>query len=161
MRSLTRPLPSPRCNRLTYSELGGRVLFLSSVATTISDFPPAALLYTSTKGAVEQITRVLAKDLGARGIAVNAIAPGPTDTDMFLKAWPSEFVQAAAAAHPLKRLAKADEIAPLVAFLSSEEAGWINGQIISVDNVRIQSIYYVGTPTNKHCSHRVMRCSES
>ena len=107
------------------------------MATKLSDIPPQSLLYSSTKGAIEQIVRVLAKDLGPRGITVNAIRPGPTGTDMFLTgSWSPETIDHITAAQPQKRIAEPAEIAPLVAFLARDEAGWVNGQSINVDNVR-------------------------
>ena len=93
------------------------------------------LIYTATKGAVEQMTRVLAKDLGARGVTVNGIGPGPTDTDLFRNGKSPEFINFFANLHPQKRIPSPDEIAPIVAFLSREEAGWVNGQTIYVNGV--------------------------
>lgn len=81
------------------------------------------------------MTRVLAKDLGARGINVNSIAPGPTDTDLFRAGKSEQLIQFFANLHPQKRIPQADEIAPIIAFLSRDEAGWINGQTIFVNGV--------------------------
>lgn len=81
------------------------------------------------------MTRVLAKDLGARGINVNSIAPGPTDTDLFRNGKSEQLIQFFANLHPQKRIPKADEIAPIIAFLSRDEASWINGQTIFVNGV--------------------------
>lgn len=115
---------------------GGRVVFLSSAVTKFSGVGPSSVLYTASKGAVEQLTRVLAKDLGARGMTVNAVAPGATETTLFRKGRTQEFVDFVASLHPLKRIAEPDEIAPIVAFLAGEEAGWVNGQTIFVNGVR-------------------------
>ena len=92
-------------------------------------------MYTATKGAVEQMKRVLAKDLGVRGITVNGVAPGSTDTELFRKGKGQELVDYMANLHPLNRIAEVDEIAPIVAFLSRDEAGWVNGQTIFVNGV--------------------------
>lgn len=115
--------------------VGGRVFFFSSATTKFSGVPPNYLIYTATKGAVEQMTRVLAKDLGAKGINVNSIAPGPTDTDLFRAGKSEQLIQFFANLHPQKRIPQPDEIAPIVAFLSRDEAGWINGQTIYINGV--------------------------
>ncbi|TCD70867.1 hypothetical protein EIP91_001175 [Steccherinum ochraceum] len=107
---------------------GGRILFFSTSLAINTSVPPNYVLYVSTKGAVEQIVRVLSKDLGTRGITVNAIAPGPTDTDLFRNGKNDQLIQMFANGHPMKRLAVPDDIAPAVAFLASEQSRWINGQ---------------------------------
>ena len=99
--------------------------------------PPNYVVYTATKGAVEQMTRVLAKDLGAKGINVNCIAPGPVDTELFRHGKPDQVIKFFENAHPQKRVPQPDEISPIVAFLSREEAGWVNGQTIFVNGVSI------------------------
>lgn len=108
---------------------------MSSAVTKFSSIHPSALAYAATKGAVEQMTRVLAKDLGAKGMTVNCVAPGATETELFRKGKSQEFVDYIANLHPLKRIAKCDEIAPIIAFLSRDEAGWVNGQTIYVNGV--------------------------
>ncbi|KIP05290.1 hypothetical protein PHLGIDRAFT_119941 [Phlebiopsis gigantea 11061_1 CR5-6] len=112
---------------------GGRVVFLSSSTTKFSGVFPAGLAYTAAKGAVEQMTRVLAKDLGARGITVNAVAPGSVETEMLHKGKSPEVVTQLANLNPQKRIPEASEIAPIIAFLAREEAGWVNGQTIFVN----------------------------
>lgn len=118
------------------------MLFITSSTTRISSIPPEYLLYTSTKGAVEQLTRMLAKELGARNITVNAVAPGAVETDMLRYvardlAKGDEFYKTLAAGQPQKRVAVPEDIAPIVAFLARDEAGWVNGQVIMVNGVRI------------------------
>lgn len=98
---------------------------------------PAGLAYTAAKGAVEQMSRVLAKDLGARGITVNTIAPGSVETEMLHKGKSPEVVKQLANLNPQKRIPEASEIAPIIAFLAREEAGWVNGQTIFVNGVSI------------------------
>ena len=86
--------------------------------------------------------RVLAKDLGARGITVNTIAPSATDTDMLRNALARSanpnLARDMANLHPQKRVARVDEISPVVAFLASDGAGWVNGQVIHVSGVSPQ-----------------------
>ncbi|KIP03859.1 hypothetical protein PHLGIDRAFT_129895 [Phlebiopsis gigantea 11061_1 CR5-6] len=119
-----------------HMKAGGRVVFFSTSQTKASLVRPVYLLYIATKGAIEQAMRVLAKDLGARGITVNTVAPSATDTDMLRNALGrspnANLATEMANLHPQKRVARVDEIAPIVAFLASEEAGWVNGQVIHV-----------------------------
>ena len=78
---------------------------------------------------------MLAKDLGSRGITVNAVAPGPTNTDLFTTGKSEQLLQFFANLHPAKRIAEPDEISPVVAMLSREESVWVNGQTIFVNGV--------------------------
>lgn len=94
------------------------------------------LLYAASKGAVEQIVRVLSRDLGTRGITVNAIAPGAVDTPLFRAGKPPHMIKWIASLNPQNRIPLPDEISPIVAFLANEEAGWVNGQTIGVNGVR-------------------------
>ena len=107
---------------------GGRIVNLSSSVTRVlmANYGP----YSATKGAVDQITRVLAKELGPRGITVNAISPGPTDTDLFRKGKTQEQIDGFAQATALGRIGKPEDIADAVALLVATEAGWISGQNI-------------------------------
>jgi 3-oxoacyl-[acyl-carrier protein] reductase len=86
--------------------------------------------YAATKGAVDQITRVLAKELGPRGITVNAISPGPTDTELFRKGKTEAQIEGFAQATALGRIGTPADIADAVALLVVEDAGWITGQNI-------------------------------
>ena len=86
-----------------------------------------------TKGAIEQMTRVMAKDLGRQGIRVNAVSPGPTGTDLFYSGKSEELLGRLAAVSPLNKLGEPDEIASVMAFLSSDDSRWIAGQIIRVN----------------------------
>ena len=97
--------------------------------------PPNYLLYVATKGAVEQMSRVLAKDLGAKGITVNTVAPGPIDTDMFRHGKTEQLLNVFAGMHPQKRIGTPEEVANVVAFLVSEEARWVNGQTLRINGV--------------------------
>ncbi|KAF9263365.1 NAD-P-binding protein [Marasmius fiardii PR-910] len=114
---------------------GGRIILFSTSLTKSTTVLPNALTYVATKGAVEQMTRVLAKDLGSKGITVNAISPGPTDTTLFRSGKPQSVIDFIATQNPQKRLGLPEDIAPIVAFLCKEEAKWINGQNINVNGV--------------------------
>lgn len=95
-----------------------------------------ALLFAMSKGAIEQMTRILAKDLGTRGIAVNCVAPGPVDTPVFRAGKTPQQLKSIAGLSPQQRLGVPEDISPIVAFLASEEAQWVNGQILGVNGVR-------------------------
>ena len=97
-----------------------------------TNVPPNYVLYVATKGAIQQIVRVLSKDLGAKGITVNAIAPGYTDTDM-VSAVPANVLEKIVAKIPVGRLGKADEIARGVLFLVADDAGFITGSTLSIN----------------------------
>jgi 3-oxoacyl-[acyl-carrier protein] reductase len=91
---------------------------------------------------------VLAKDLGTKGITVNAVAPGPVDTDFFRGDGKSDqTIQLIANLHPSKHIPLAHEIAPLVAFLGRDEAGWVNGQTIMVNGVSVKTCFECFTLT--------------
>ena len=108
---------------------------MSSSLTRLSSVLPNALVYIATKGAIEQISRALAKDFGDRGITVNTVSPGPTDTELFRRGKTESFIEHIASLTPSKKLGQPDEIAPLVSFLASPAASWINGQNIVVNGV--------------------------
>ena len=107
---------------------GGRIVSFSS--SVVGLYQPGYGVYAATKAAVEAMTHVLAKELGACGITVNAVAPGPVETQFFLQGKSEEQVQAIKGMNPFKRLGQPQDIARVVAFLASSEAGWINGQVI-------------------------------
>ena len=111
---------------------GGRIINFSSTTLTLK--APGYAIYNATKGAVEGFTGVLAKEVGARRITVNAVAPGPVDTELFIKGKSDEKIKKMAGMAPLGRIGKPPEIAEVVAFLASPEAGWVNGQVIRVND---------------------------
>jgi len=107
---------------------GGRIInFSTSVVGTRLETYGA---YTATKAAVEALTGILAKELRGRGISVNAVAPGPTGTDLFFNGKSPELVERLAKAAPLERLGTPEDIAGVVAFLAGPEGGWVNGQVL-------------------------------
>ena len=87
--------------------------------------------YVATKGAVEQLTHILAKELGSRGITVNVISPGPTDTELFKQGKSRARQAAIAQMAALGRLGRPQDIADVVALLVSDDANWITGQNMS------------------------------
>ncbi len=110
---------------------GGRIINFSSSTTAM--MLPKYSAYVATKGAVEQTTRVLAKELGAKGITVNVISPGPTDTELFRQGKTEEQINNFAQMAALGRLGQVQDLADVVAFLASDEARWITGQNIRVN----------------------------
>ena len=95
--------------------------------------PPAYTGYAASKAAVEAMTFILAHELRGRDVTVNAVAPGPTATDMFLEGKDQELLDRLASAAPLERLGVPDDMAPVVAFLASPEGHRINGQTVRVN----------------------------
>ncbi|MGB5063175.1 MAG: SDR family oxidoreductase [Candidatus Competibacter sp.] len=110
---------------------GGRIINVSSSVTRL--ILPTYGAYAATKGAVEQLTRVFAKEVGSRGITVNSISPGPTNTELFLEGKNEETIQRLAAMSALGRIGETKDIAKAVLFLASEEAAWVTGQNIGVN----------------------------
>jgi 3-oxoacyl-[acyl-carrier protein] reductase len=111
---------------------GGSVINISSIAARAA--VPTTSVYAATKGAVDSITQVLAKELGPHGVRVNAISPGVVATEGSRKAGAigSEVAAQVAAASALGRIGEVDDIAGVAVFLASEEAKWITGQILTV-----------------------------
>ena len=87
-------------------------------------------VYAATKSAIETMTGILSKEMRGRSITVNAIAPGPTATDLFLNGKSEELIDRMAKMNPLERLGTPADIAAVVAFLAGPEGGWINGQVL-------------------------------
>ncbi|MGF1552953.1 MAG: SDR family oxidoreductase [Paracoccaceae bacterium] len=109
----------------------GRIV---NIATSLlAGAAPGYAGYAGTKAPVEEYTRMLAKEIGARGITVNAVAPGPVDTPFFHGQETEAAAAFAAGLAVTNRLGRVDDIAPLVGFLARPEAGWINGQTIWIN----------------------------
>ncbi|RKN15012.1 SDR family oxidoreductase [Micromonospora musae] len=106
---------------------GGAIINTSSSITKFSR--PGYTAYAATKGGVEAITLILARELRGRDITVNTVAPGPIDTELFLRGKDEETIARIAAEPPLGRMGTPEDIAPIVAFLAGP-GRWINGQVV-------------------------------
>jgi 3-oxoacyl-[acyl-carrier protein] reductase len=108
---------------------GGRVVNVSSI---VAEAPlPGSAVYAASKAALESITRTFAAELAPRGVTVNAVAPGTTATDMYDSIASAEFQERALARTPLGRLGRPEDIADVIAFIASDDARWITGQVIN------------------------------
>jgi 3-oxoacyl-[acyl-carrier protein] reductase len=115
-----------------FGEEGGSVINIGSVVNDIN--PPNSVVYTATKGAVDAVTRVLAKELGPRRIRVNSIKPGVIETEGTHAAGVigSDFEKRFIALTPLGRTGQPDDIAPVAVFLASDESRWVTGDTLAV-----------------------------
>jgi 3-oxoacyl-[acyl-carrier protein] reductase len=107
---------------------GGRIVNFSSSVVGIK--METYGVYSATKSAVETMTAILSKELRGRRIAVNAVAPGPVATDLFLHGKTPELIDRMARMNPMERLGTPEDIASAVSFLAGPEGGWINGQVL-------------------------------
>jgi 3-oxoacyl-[acyl-carrier protein] reductase len=107
---------------------GGRIINFSTsvVGTKLETYS----VYAATKAAVETMTAILSKELRGRHITVNAVAPGPVSTELFLAGKPPELIERMAKIPPLERLGTTEDIASVVSFLAGADGGWINGQVL-------------------------------
>ena len=109
-------------------EQGGRIINFSS--SLVGTLLPGYSAYVATKAGIEAMTAILAKELRGKHITVNAVAPGPTATALFLDGKTPEVIERLAKMAPLERLGQPEDIANAVAFLAGPDGGWINGQTL-------------------------------
>lgn len=107
---------------------GGRIVNLSTSVVSLK--LESYGVYAATKSAVESLTAILSKELRGRKITVNAVAPGPTATELFLEGKPPHIIEKLSQMPPLERLGDPTDIAQTVSFLVSNDGGWINGQVL-------------------------------
>jgi 3-oxoacyl-[acyl-carrier protein] reductase len=110
---------------------GGSIINFSSSVTRL--MLPTYAAYCASKGAVEQLTRVFAKEMGARGIRVNSISPGPVNTELFTKGKPQEVIDRLGAMAAFNRIGEPNDIARMVLLLASDESSWVTGQNIGAN----------------------------
>jgi 3-oxoacyl-[acyl-carrier protein] reductase len=110
---------------------GGRVINMSSsvVGMKLPNYGP----YAASKAAVEMLTRAMAEEMRGRQITVNAVAPGPTETELFFEGKSDELVERMRKLSPMERLGEPEDIAAVVAFLAGPDGAWINGQTLRVN----------------------------
>jgi len=113
-----------------FGPAGGNIINIGSNATSLT--PPSSAVYTATKGAVDAITRVLAKELGPKKIRVNSINPGAVETEGLHATgfMGSDFLKQFEAQTPLGRIAQPADIAPIAVFLASQDSGWVTGETL-------------------------------
>ena len=113
---------------------GSSIVLISTNQCHASSVTAPYTLYCATKGAIEQLTRLLSKDLLAKkGIRVNAIAPGPTATELFLEGKSKQVLDMIAKLHPENRIGKPEEVADAICFVCGESSSWVSGQTIKVN----------------------------
>ncbi|GAA4532186.1 hypothetical protein GCM10023174_24700 [Chelativorans composti] len=107
---------------------GGTIIVLTT--SLVRHAVPGVGPYAATKAAVETMVRSLARELAGRGVRVNCVAPGPVDTDLFRSGKDEAAIARSAAMSPFNRVGRPEEIGNVIAFLASDKASWISGQII-------------------------------
>jgi 3-oxoacyl-[acyl-carrier protein] reductase len=114
---------------------GGSIIALTT--SLVRHAVPGVGPYSATKAAVECLVRSMSKELAARAVRVNAVAPGPVDTDLFRAGKTDEAMRRSAAMSPMNRVGQPHEVAEVVAFLASAKASWVNGQIVQANGALV------------------------
>lgn len=112
-------------------ENNGRIINISSSVTRVM-FPTYGA-YSASKAAVEQMTKVFAKEIGTKGITANTISPGSINTELFLKGKSEDAISKIASMTAFNRIGETEDITPLILFLASEESKWITGQNFGIN----------------------------
>jgi 3-oxoacyl-[acyl-carrier protein] reductase len=123
------PIFATQAAAMHFPKEGGRVISVSSIAANGGAMAGASV-YSATKAALEALTRVWAAELGPKGVTVNAVAPGPTETAMMLSVVNEDMRKHMVSRTPLGRLGAPEDIADVVAFLASDDARWVTGQTL-------------------------------
>jgi 3-oxoacyl-[acyl-carrier protein] reductase len=106
------------------------IIFISTTLNAASTVTPPYLTYCTSKGAIEQMVRVMSKTLAPKGISVNAVAPGPTGTELFYQGKSEQLLKTIASFNPRNRIGTPEEVADVLLWLSSSASDWITGQVI-------------------------------
>lgn len=119
---------------LPYIPRGGSIILVSTTQNHASTVNGPYTLYCTSKGAIEQLVRLLSKDLQSKkGIRVNAVAPGPTGTDLFYEGKSEQILKAISSLNPNNRLGTPEEVADAIVYLAGDGAKWVSGQTIRVN----------------------------
>ncbi|MUH34958.1 glucose 1-dehydrogenase [Zobellia amurskyensis] len=118
------------------SKLADDGIIINVSSSTVKLMFPTYALYSASKAAVEQMTRVFSKEIG-RGISVNCLAPGATETELFMKGKSQEFIDKLSSMNAFNRLAKPIDIARVALFLASDDSKWISGQVIGANGALV------------------------
>lgn len=112
---------------------GSHIVLISTTQCHATSVTAPYLLYNATKGAIEQMTRVMSKDLLSKGICVNAVAPGPTGTELFYRGKSEQVLKMIAGLSPAGRIGKPEEIAEAIVWLCGASSSWVSGQVVKAN----------------------------
>ena len=123
--------------QLAASRLNNNGVIVNFSSSTTALALPTYSVYVATKGAVEQMSHIFAKEMGARGIRVNVVSPGPVNTSLFTTGKSDDDIKRMASLSPFNRIGEPNDIANVVAWLASDEAAWVSGQNIRANGALI------------------------